>query len=87
MELTKEKLEEFIREELDYNDTIKSVISDLEDVSKSLDDDIEKVEKLVDKLEGEDEKMKQKLEFFYYDLLDKGSDLTTFITKMKSKYE
>lgn len=87
MELTKDKLEEFIREELDSNTTMQEVVNELEDVSSSLDDEVERIEDLVDQLDGVDSRMKRKLEVFYYQLLDKSSDLATFVSAMKNKYE
>lgn len=86
MDLTSEKLEQFIIQELENTNQIDDVITELDRISNVFDRNLEELEELVEKSKNIDEELADKIQVFYYQILDESSDLNFFIEELKHKY-
>lgn len=86
MDLTSEKLEQFIVQELENTNQIDDVIAELDRISDVFDKNLEELEDLVEQSKSIDEDLADKIQAFYYQILDESSDLNFFIEELKHKY-
>ena len=86
MDLTSEKLEQFIVQELENTNQIDDVIAELDRISDVFDKNLEELEDLVEQSKSIDEDLADKIQAFYYQILDESSDLNFFIEELKQKY-
>ncbi len=86
MDLTSEKLEQFIVQELETTNQINDVIAELDRISDVFDKNLEELEELVEQSKNIDEDIADKIQIFYYQILDDSSDLNFFIEELKHKY-
>ena len=86
MDLTSEKLEQFIVQELENTNQIDDVIAELDRISDVFDKNLEELEDLVEQSKSIDEDLADKIQVFYYQILDESSDLNFFIEELKHKY-
>jgi len=87
MELTSEKLNQFIEEELDSTYNIDEVIEELDSISSEFEKTLEKLENVIEQTKSEDEDISDRLKIFYFKILDNSSDLNFFIEELKQRYD
>ncbi len=86
MDLTSEKLEQLIVQELENTNQIDDIIAELDRISDVFDRNLEDLEDLVEQSKNIDEELADKIQVFYYQILDESSDLNFFIEELKHKY-
>jgi len=86
MDLTSEKLEQFIVQELEDTKKVDDIIKELDQISDVFDKNLEELEDLVKQSKKIDQNLSDKLQVFYYQILDESSDLNFFIEELKHKY-
>jgi len=86
MDLTSEKLDQFIVQELEDTKKVDDIIKELDRISDVFDRNLEELEDLVEQSQKIDEDLSDKLQVFYYQILDESSDLNFFIEELKHKY-
>jgi len=86
MDLTSEKLEQFIVQELEDTKEVDGIIKELDRISDIFDKNLEELEDLVEQSQKIDQDLSDKLQVFYYQILDESSDLSFFIEELKHKY-
>lgn len=87
MELTSEKLDKFIEEELDSTYNIDDVIEELDSISSQFEKTLERLEGVIEQTKSEDEDISDRLKIFYFKILDNSSDLNFFIEELKQRYD